>query len=355
MVIANASGCSSVWGGAFPRIPFVTDKDGRGPAWARSLFEDNAEYGYGMAVGLDLRRSHLKEDVDAIIHDHKKTASLPASLVQLLWKWSDHYMDGEETYRLFKPILAELKANKDNEIIKPLLGREDMWVKQSNWILGGDGWAYDIGYGGLDHIFSQNRDFNVLVFDNELYANTGGQQSKATQTGAVAQFASSGKREGKKDLGYMMMAYDNVYVASCSLGSAKDLAHFVKCCKEAESFPGPSLILVYSNCILHHIKGAIQAGGKASLKAHKLAVEGGYWPVYSYDPRRQKQGKNPFQMLSKKPDLKKLDEFLDMEVRFNGLKRTKPELSKQLREQLHKNVMRRYSRYVAFGKGFEMQ
>ena len=275
MVIANASGCSSVWGGAFPRIPFTTDKDGRGPAWARSLFEDNAEFGYGMAVGLDIRRSHLKEDVDKILADHSKVHELPSSLVSLLWNWTDHFTDGEKTLELLKPILKELDKVKNNPIVKPLLGQNDLWVKQSNWIIGGDGWAYDIGYGGLDHIFAQRRDFNVLVFDNELYANTGGQQSKSTQSGAVAQFAANGKREKKKDLGFMMMSYDTVYVASCSLGSQKDLKHFVKCLKEAESFPGPSLILVYCNCILHHIKGAIQAGGAASLKAHKLAVEGG--------------------------------------------------------------------------------
>jgi len=355
MVIANASGCSSVWGGAFPRIPFTTDKDGRGPAWARSLFEDNAEFGYGMAVGLDLRRRHLKEDVDKLLSDRTNIRAFPPSLITLLTQWSENFMNGEETYKLYKPLLAELDAHKNHPAIKAILDKKDLIVKQSNWILGGDGWAYDIGYGGLDHIFAQKRDFNVLVFDNELYANTGGQQSKSTQCGAVAQFAANGKREMKKDLGYMMMSYDNVYVASCSLGSQKDLKHFIKCCKEAESFPGPSLILVYCNCILHHIKGAIQAGGEASLKAHRLAVEGGYWPVYSYDPRREKEGKNPFEMLSKKPDLKKLDQFLDMEVRFNGLKRQNPQISAELREQLHRDVMRRYSRYVAFGKGFEKQ
>jgi len=257
-----------------------------------------------------------------------------------------------KTLKLQQPILKEIAENKNKGVEKLEKGK-DLWIKPSHWILGGDGWAYDIGFGGLDHIMAQDKNFNVLIFDNETYSNTGGQQSKATNVGAVAQFASGGKDTPKKDLGFMMMNYGNVYVAQCAFGSQKDMAHLIKCMKEAESFNGPSLILCYCNCILHHIKGANGAGGKGGIKAQKLAVESGYWPTYSYDPRRLAQGKNPLQINSPVPDEKKLDEFLDMEVRYNSLKRTNPEKAAKTRKELHKQVVLRYKKYVNYAKVFE--
>ena len=351
MIIANPSGCSSVWGGAFPRIPFVTDKYGRGPAWARSLFEDNAEYGYGMTVGLELRRNNFKDDVKAFLKS-EESAKVTPKLIELLNKWLDNFDNGEETLALQQPILKEIAANKGNGVEKLELGG-DLWIKPSHWIVGGDGWAYDIGFGGLDHIMASDKNFNILIFDNETYSNTGGQQSKATNVGAVAQFASAGKDTPKKDLGFMMMNYGNVYVAQCAFGSTKDMQHLIKCMKEAESFNGPSLILCYCNCILHHIRGANGAGGKGGVTAQRLAVESGYWPTYSYDPRREAQGKNPLQINSPVPDEKKLDEFLDMEVRYNSLKRTNPEKAKKTRQELHHQVVRRYQKYVNYAKVFE--
>ncbi|OHS93633.1 pyruvate:ferredoxin oxidoreductase D [Tritrichomonas foetus] len=353
MIIANASGCSSVWGGSFSKVPFVTDMNGRGPAWARSLFEDNAEFGFGMTIGLQMRRQHLYEEVKKILDDSVFTMSLPKDFTNYLSKWYEHWQNGEMTLALEPLILKSLRKLRHVERLNKLQGVRDLWVKPSHWILGGDGWAYDIGYGGLDHIFSTGKDFNVLVFDNEIYANTGGQQSKATNFGAVAQFASLGKDTGKKDLGYMMMDYGNCYVASCALGSPKDIQYLIKCLKEAESYPGPSLVLCFCNCIMHHIKGAIGAGGAAGLKAHNLAVEGGYWPIYSFDPRRMEQGKNPFELKSKEPNMAKLDEFLNLEVRFNSLSRAKPDLANEMKQNLHNYVMRRYRKYQAFKQVYE--
>jgi len=353
MVIANTSGCSSVWGGGSPRIPFTTDKDGRGPAWARSLFEDNAEFGYGMTIGTELRRAHLKDDVAAILKDVDFVATLPPALSTLLKDWDEKWLDGDATLEIEKPLLAELSKVQHIERLKQIQGKQDLWVRPSHWIIGGDGWAYDIGYGGLDHIFATGTNFNVLVFDNEVYSNTGGQQSKATNIGAIAQFASRGKETPKKDLGFMMMNYGNVYVAQCAFGTAEQFQHLIKCLKEAESFNGPSLVLCYCNCILHHIKGAIGAGGPGGIKAQRLAVESGYWPLYSYDPRREKQGKNPLIIESPKPEISKLQEFLDLEVRYNNLKKVNPKAAVEMSAQLHKQVQQRYRKYETFAQVFE--
>ena len=353
MVIANTSGCSSVWGGGSPRIPFTTDKDGRGPAWARSLFEDNAEFGYGMTIGTELRRAHLKDDVAAILKDVDFVATLPPALSTLLKDWDEKWLDGDATLEIEKPLLAELSKVQHIERLKQIQGKQDLWVRPSHWIIGGDGWAYDIGYGGLDHIFATGTNFNVLVFDNEVYSNTGGQQSKATNVGAIAQFASRGKETPKKDLGFMMMNYGNVYVAQCAFGTAEQFQHLIKCLKEAESFNGPSLVLCYCNCILHHIKGAIGAGGPGGIKAQRLAVESGYWPLYSYDPRREKQGKNPLIIESPKPEISKLQEFLDLEVRYNNLKKVNPKAAVEMSAQLHKQVQQRYRKYETFAQVFE--
>jgi len=352
MIIANPSGCSSVWGGAFPRIPFVKAKSGRGPAWARSLFEDNAEFGYGMTVGLELRRNNFKEDVDKFLADRSKTRRITPELLSLLKEWQAKWQDGEATLKLEKPILEAIEENRRNGVKVLELGK-DLWVKPSHWIVGGDGWAYDIGFGGLDHIMASDKNFNVLIFDNEIYSNTGGQQSKATNVGAVAQFAANGKETWKKDLGFMMMNYGNVYVAQCAFGDQRAMQHLITCMKEAESFNGPSLIVCYCNCILHHIRGALGAGGKGGIKAQRLAVESGYWPLYSYDPRREDQGKNPFVLSSGAPDEKKLDELLDMEVRYNSLKRANPKRAAALQQSLHRQVVRRYAKYANFAKLYD--
>ena len=347
MVIANTSGCSSVWGGASPRIPFTKDENGRGPAWGRSLFEDNAEYGYGMAVGLMVRRGNLLDDVKDILGNGNIVAQIP-KLAPLLKEWVENFDDGDESLRLEKPIVEALEQYPHVDELKRLREGRDLWVKPSNWIFGGDGWAYDIGFGGLDHVLASKENFNVLVFDNETYSNTGGQQSKATNVGAVAQFAARGKSTPKKDLGFMMMQYDNIYVAQCAFGTQKDLQNLIKCLKEAESFDGPSLVICYCNCILHHIKGAVGAGGQGGINAQKLAVESGYWTTYSYDPRREKQGKNPLEIYSPEPDEKKLDEFLNMEVRYNSLKRQHPKEAEKYRKDIHKQILRRYRKYKAF-------
>jgi len=352
MIIANTSGCSSVWGGAFPRIPFVKDKNGRGPAWARSLFEDNAEFGFGMEVGLELRRKNLKEDVDEFLNTPSKITKITPDLLDLLKKWQQSWQDGDETLKLEKPLIKALKENENNGIEK-FLNADDLWVKASHWIIGGDGWAYDIGFGGLDHVLASRQNVNVLIFDNEIYSNTGGQQSKATNIGAVAQFAANGKDTPKKDLGFMMMNYGNIYVAQCAFGSQRDFNHLLRCMKEAESFDGPSIILCYCNCILHYIKGAKGAGGEGGIKAQRLAVDSGYWPLYSYDPRRMMEGKNPLKIESQAPDVKKLEEFLDTQVRYNNLKRTRPELAKEMHDELRTQVVRRYKKYTNYAKVFE--
>ena len=352
MIIANPSGCSSVWGGAFPRIPFTVDKNGRGPAWARSLFEDNAEYGFGMTLGMELRRNNFKNDIEQFLANPENTRKITPKLVELLKKWLEIWQDGDATLALEQTLLKEIEANKSSNIELLENGR-DLWVKPSHWIIGGDGWAYDIGFGGVDHIFAQNKNFNILIFDNETYSNTGGQQSKATNIGAVAQFASAGKDTPKKDIGFMMMNYGNVYVAQCAFGNQKHFNHLLRCLKEAESFNGPSLIICYCNCILHHIKGALGAGGNGGILAQQLAVDSGYWPLYSYDPRREAQGKNPLKMESGVPDENKLDQFLDMEVRYNSLKRINPAKATEYRQKLHQQVVRRYKKYVNFAKVFD--
>lgn len=348
MLIANASGCSSVWGGASPRIPFTVDEIGRGPAWSRSLFEDNAEYGFGQAVGLESRRAYFKDDVDAFLAN-EELVSKNKDLSIVLKEWSNRWLDGDYTEHVYGKLSDLLNSiNGDHELVRRIKHGRDLIMKPSQWIIGGDGWAYDIGYSGLDHIFSSGKNFNVLVFDNEVYSNTGGQQSKATNIGAIAQFASSGKTTIKKDLGFMLMNYGNVYIAQTSLANSKDIQHFIKCCKEAESFNGPSLILLYCNCILHYIKNSIGAGGKGGIEAATLAVKSGYWPLYSYDPRRESQGKPVFSIDSSEPDLEALDKFLDIQVRYNHLSRVNPEAAKRTREQLKKQILKRFKIYKTF-------
>jgi len=334
MVIANATGCSSIWGGYAPSVPWVKDKYGRGPAWANSLFEDNAEYGFGMQLATTQRRQHLKEKIKQAL----KESEVSADLKSLFEQWLQHFDNGDKTDVLSLKIQDAMKNVDKTGVLGEIWEAKDMMMKPSHWVIGGDGWAYDIGYGGLDHVLASGDDINVLVLDTEVYSNTGGQASKATPHGSVAKFAYSGKKTKKKDLGLMMMNYGYVYVASVSMGA--NMNHVIKVMKEAESYPGPSLVIAYAPCINHGIKAGM---GKSQFE-EKQAVKVGYWPLYRFDPRRAEQDKNPFQLDSKEPQ-GSLHDFIMGEIRYNSLTRTFPEEAKRLHALLEKDVKERYEQY----------
>ena len=334
MIIANATGCSSIWGGSAPSIPFTVNDEGHGPAWANSLFEDNAEYGFGMVLATTQRREKLAQ----LVQEALKRNDLPQELRDALSGWLAHRNDAEKSKEYGDAIKAMLADAHHDPLLKEIWEERTMLTKKSIWAVGGDGWAYDIGYGGLDHVLAMGEDINILVFDTEVYSNTGGQSSKATPVGAVAKFAASGKKTKKKDLGRMAMTYGYVYVASVAMGANKN--QLIRALREAESYPGPSLIIAYAPCINH----GIRAGMGKSQHEEKLAVETGYWPLYRYDPRRKAEGKNPFQLDSKEPD-GKLHEFIMGEVRYNVLERTFPEEAEKLHRELEKDVLERYEQY----------
>ncbi len=334
MIIANATGCSSIWGGYAPSVPWAKDKNGHGPAWANSLFEDNAEYGFGMHLATTQRRKHLKMNVEKAIQDKK----VDGELKNLFEEWLDNFNLGDESKDLSLKIQKELEKKDKTDIFEEIWESKDMFTKPSHWIIGGDGWAYDIGYGGLDHVIAMNKDVNILVLDTEVYSNTGGQSSKATPVGSVAKFAFSGKKTVKKDLGRMAMTYGYVYVASVSMGANKN--QLMKAIKEAESYPGPSLVIAYAPCINHGIK---QGMGR-SQNEEKLAVDTGYWPLYRFDPRLKEEGKNPFQLDSKEPN-GKLHDFLMGEIRYNTLYRSFPDEAEKLHKLLEESVNDRYKTY----------
>ncbi len=334
MVIANATGCSSIWGGYAPSVPWLKDKYGRGPAWANSLFEDNAEYGFGMQLATTQRRDLLKEKVKQALKEDCGSTELKS----LFEQWLEHFNKGDETDELSLKIQDELKDMDKQGVLSDIWESKDMLMKPSHWIIGGDGWAYDIGYGGLDHVLASGADVNVLVLDTEVYSNTGGQASKATPHGSVAKFAYSGKKTKKKDLGLMMMNYGYVYVASVAMGA--NMNHVIKVMKEAESYPGPSIVIAYAPCINHGIKAGM---GKCQAE-EKQAVNVGYWPLYRFDPRLSDQDKNPFQLDSKEPK-GSLHDFIMGEIRYNSLTRTFPEEAKRLHELLEKDVEERYKQY----------
>ncbi len=334
MIIANATGCSSIWGGYAPSVPWVKDNHGHGPAWANSLFEDNAEYGFGMHLATTQRRKHLKMKVQKAIEEEK----VDSELKNLFEDWIDNFNEGDKTKELSLKIQEKLKDSEHKGIFKDIWESRDMFTKPSHWIIGGDGWAYDIGYGGLDHVIAMDKDVNILVLDTEVYSNTGGQSSKATPVGSVAKFAFSGKKTVKKDLGRMAMTYGYVYVASVSMGANK--GQLMKALKEAETYKGPSLVIAYAPCINHGIK----EGMGRSQNEEKLAVETGYWPLYRYDPRLKEEGKNPFQLDSKEPN-GKLHDFLMGEIRYNTLYRSFPDEAKRLHKILEESVNERYKTY----------
>ena len=337
MIIANATGCSSIWGGSAPSIPFTVNHEGHGPAWANSLFEDNAEYGFGMVLATLQRRAKL---ADLIREAEKETSG---ELKDAFSGWLKNMHDAEKSKEYGDKIKSLLKDSHDGFLLGEIWQAKDMLTKKSIWSVGGDGWAYDIDYGGLDHVFAMGEDINILVFDTEVYSNTGGQSSKATPIGSIAKFAESGKKTKKKDLGLMAMSYGYVYVTSVSMGANKN--HLVKALKEAESYPGPSLIIAYSPCITHGLK----AGMGKSQEEEKLAVESGYWPLYRYDPRLAEERKNPFQLDYKEPD-GTIHDFLMREVRYAALTKTFPDEAKKLHKRLEDGVVTKYKTYKAMAE-----
>lgn len=337
MIIANATGCSSIYGGTFPVSPYAKNKEGKGPSWANSLFEDNAEYGFGMRLAVDTIRRQLLANMNAAI-----TAGTQPELMDAFQKmkelWNDRGDQAKMTAERIRKLLPAALARKDAAY--PYLTKvaefQDYFVDKSIWCIGGDGWAYDIGYGGLDHVIAMNRNVNLLVLDTEVYSNTGGQASKSTPTGSRAKFASSGKKTGKKDLGRMAMSYGYVYVASVAMGA--NMNQCLKAFMEAEAYDGPSLIIAYSPCINHGIDMS------KSQQEEKLAVDTGYWILYRYNPQLAKEGKNPLILDSKEPKLD-YETFLKNEIRYRSVLQDYPEIATQLFAQAKEEARNRFEYY----------
>ena len=341
MMIANATGCSSIYGGTAPSTPYCVNERGRGPAWASSLFEDCAEYGYGMYLGIEQMKTRIVELADACIN-----SNVSQELKDLLTEWLSAKEDGEKTKVIadqLLPLLEKAGTPEAKEIIK----LKKYLVKASVWAFGGDGWAYDIGYGGVDHVLASGDDINILVMDTEVYSNTGGQSSKATPLAAVAKFAAAGKRIRKKDLGMMAMSYGYVYVAQIAMGASQ--AQCIRAISEAEAYPGPSLIIAYSPCINHGLRSGM---GKSQEEA-KRAVECGYWQLYRYNPLLEKEGKNPFMLDSKEPQWENFQDFLGGEVRYTSLKKEFPEAANDLFKAAEEAARWRYNNYKKLVKLYE--
>ena len=338
MMIANATGCSSIWGASAPSMPYCTDENGRGPAWSNSLFEDNAEFGYGLFLAQKQMREKIEHDMRALLQ-----LDVDESLREALVEWLDNMNDGSVSREKSEAVLKEIEElNTNDDIIIRLCQRiaenRDYLVKKSVWALGGDGWAYDIGYGGLDHVLASGENINVLVFDTEVYSNTGGQASKSTPTAAIAKFAASGKRIRKKDLGKQAMSYGYVYVAQVGMGADKN--QLMKAITEAESYDGPSLIICYAPCINH---GLSKGMGK-SQENIKDAVDCGYWQLYRYNPMLKEKGENPFTLDSKEPN-GKFREFIMGQTRYSSLAKEFPQVADKLFELTEKQAMERYEDY----------
>ncbi len=334
MVVANATGCTSVWGASTPSMPYCVNKDGHGPAWGQSLFEDAAEFGLGLLLATKQRREKLALVVEGALNDKK--AALPANLKNALTAWLAVKDEGDASKKAGDEVIKILAGIKGKTgVIKELAAMEDHWTKKSNWIFGGDGWAYDIGYGGLDHVLASGEDINVLVLDTEVYSNTGGQSSKASPTGSIAKFTAAGKKVAKKDLGRMAMSYGFVYVASVAMGANKN--QVLKAIREAEAYKGPSIVIAYAPCINH----GIHKGMGKSMEESRLAVESGYWPLYRYNPELAAAGKTPLVLEYKQPD-GTLQSFLSGEVRYAALEKSNPAESKTLRRAIEKECIERY-------------
>ncbi|MBI9053888.1 MAG: pyruvate:ferredoxin (flavodoxin) oxidoreductase [Bacteroidales bacterium] len=332
MMVANATGCSSIYGGSAPSTPYCTNNEGKGPAWANSLFEDNAEFGLGMHVGVEKLRTRIGEKMNAAMND------VAADTQAAFKEWIENMYEAEGSKTASAKVIEACKK-ENNQVAKDILALEPYLIKKSQWIFGGDGWAYDIGYGGLDHVLGSGQDVNVLVVDTEVYSNTGGQASKSTPVGAVAKFAAAGMQTRKKDLGMMAMSYGYVYVAQVAMGASQ--SQYFKALKEAEAYPGPSLIIAYAPCINHGLKLGM---GKTQQET-KLAVEAGYWHTYRYNPLLEAEGQNPFVLDSKEPDWSKFQDFLKSEVRYTSLQKSFPENAEVLFERAEKDAKWRYNSY----------
>jgi pyruvate-ferredoxin/flavodoxin oxidoreductase len=334
MVVANATGCSSIYGGSAPATPYTSNSNGEGPAWANSLFEDNAEYGFGLATG----SNQLRKRIERLMKEAIGAGKLKPETKAAFEEWLANMNDGPASKAASEKVVEACSRDKSDVAIE-ILGLKDYLSKKSFWIFGGDGWAYDIGYGGLDHVIASGADVNILVLDTEVYSNTGGQASKSTPVGAVAKFAAAGKRIRKKDLGHMAMSYGYVYVAQVSIGASQ--SQYLKAIREAESYPGPSLIIAYAPCIAHGLRegmGKTQAQGE-------FAVQSGYWHLYRFNPLLEAEGKNPFTLDSKEPEWSKFQDFLHSEVRYTSLIKTFPEQAKELFKAAEENAKWRYQSY----------
>lgn len=334
MMIANATGCTSIWGGSAPSTPYCTNAEGKGPAWANSLFEDNAEYGLGMVLAVKKVRKGLQAKMEEALE-----LNIDEKLKEAFKAWIDGKDDAEKSKAAAKDI-CELLKNADLSVpqLKEINDRKDYLIKRSNWAFGGDGWAYDIGYGGLDHVLASGEDINILVVDTEVYSNTGGQSSKSTPTAAVAKFAASGKKVKKKDLGMIATTYGYVYVAQIALGA--NMSQAIKAIKEAEAYPGPSIIIAYAPCINHGIK----VGMNNTISEEKKAVDTGYWHLWRYNPELKEEGKNPFILDSKEPT-GKVSDFMNGENRYLMLKQAYPEIAEKLFAKAEKDMAERYENY----------
>ncbi|PKP19350.1 MAG: pyruvate:ferredoxin (flavodoxin) oxidoreductase [Bacteroidetes bacterium HGW-Bacteroidetes-21] len=341
MIVANATGCSSIYGGSAPSTPYRANEKGHGVAWANSLFEDNAEYGYGIALGVNAMRNRIADRMN------KAMDAVSPETKAVFAEWIEGKDIAEKSVVASEKVLAAIKK-ENNPWCKEIESLNQYLVKKSVWIFGGDGWAYDIGFGGLDHVIASGEDVNLLVLDTEVYSNTGGQASKSTPIGAVAKFAASGKRVRKKDLGMMAMSYGYVYVAQVSMGASQ--SQFFKAIKEAEAYPGPSIIIAYAPCINH---GLVHGMGKAQDQA-SAAVDAGYWSMFRYNPLLEKEGKNPFQLDSKEPDWTKFQDYLKSEVRFTSLVHSFPKEAEELFKAAEENAKWRYNSYKRLAANFNV-
>ncbi len=338
MMVANATGCTSIYSGSAPSTPYCTNAKGQGPAWANSLFEDNAEFGLGMHVGVEKLRDRVQAYMEQVI----AAEAAPAELKAVMQEWIENRGSSAKSAEISERLLPMLDGNC--EICQKILEMKDWLVKKSQWIIGGDGWGYDIGFGGVDHVLASGMAANLLVVDTEVYSNTGGQSSKSTPVGAVAKFASSGKRIRKKDLGAIAMTYGYVYVAQVSIGASQ--AQLLNVLKEAEAYPGPSLVIAYAPCINHGIKG----GMTRTQTVGKQAVECGYWHLWHYNPQLEAEGKNPFVMDSKETDWSKFRDFLMKEVRYTSLQKSFPAEAEELFAAAEENAKWRYNSYQRMAK-----
>ncbi|MGI6713621.1 MAG: pyruvate:ferredoxin (flavodoxin) oxidoreductase [Bacilli bacterium] len=335
MLVANATGCSSIYCGSTPGTPFVTDENGEGIAWANSLFEDNAEFGFGMRMATD----HKLEQITKILNAHK--GDVEPELAEVIEQYLANIKNRDQARKIIPELIAGLEKTKNEPIKKALEYKED-FLDKSVWIVGGDGWAYDIGYGGLDHVLASGADVNILVLDTEVYSNTGGQMSKATQTGAIAKFASSGKTGNKKNLALMAMAYGDVYVAQVALGA--NFNKTIQALREAEAYKGPSLIIAYSPCAEHGIKGGLAN----HITVTKKAVDSGYWPIFRYDPRLEKDGKSGLTIDCQEPDYSLFREFVMGETRFSQLPKINPKHAEELLTRSEEEAKKRFERIKKF-------